>query len=99
MSIFARAFAYCRKHHVSFDDMASRLATIDWHLLDCEREDLPDDPTQFMSAVQKAVLTMWAHMIAVFENGYRVRTSAAEVDEAWRKMEAQLFAKNADKAA
>ena len=99
MSIFARAFVYCRKHNVSFDDMASRLATIDWHLLDCEREDLPDDPTKYMTAVQKAVLPMWAHMIAVFENGYRVRTSAAEVDEAWRKMEAQLFAKNADKAA
>ncbi len=52
-----------------------------------------------MSAVQKAVLPMWAHMIAIFENGYRVRTSAAEVDEVWRKMEVQLFAKNADKAA
>jgi hypothetical protein len=72
---------------------------VDWHLLNCEREDLTDDPSQFMSAVQKAVLPMWAHMIAVFENGYRVRTSAAEVDEAWRKMEAQLFAKNAEKAA
>jgi hypothetical protein len=99
MSIFARAFVYCRNYQVSFDDMASRLATVDWHLLNQEREDLPNDPTQYMSAVQKAVLPMWAHMIAVFENGYRVRTSAAEVDEAWRKMEAQLFATNADKAA
>ena len=65
-----RAFVYCRKHNVSFDDMASRLATIDWHLLDCERAGTcRTTRRKYMTAVQKAVLPMWAHMIAVFENG------------------------------
>src|SRR5262249_54023144 len=36
MAIFARAFLHCKNRAVSFDAMAERLATVDWHVLKCE---------------------------------------------------------------
>jgi DGQHR domain-containing protein len=91
MAIFARAYLYCREHEVDFDKMALLLATIDWHLLNVERGELPKEPSLYAGAVQKAVLPMWAHLLAIGEAGYRVRSSSEDAERAWDKIRAQLF--------
>ena len=99
VAIFARAFLYCQEHGVSFKDMALKLATLDWHLLSREREELPREPSLYAGAVQQAVLPMWAHLVAFSEAGYRIRSSSEDANTAWSKIEAQLFGEKADKAA
>jgi len=99
MAIFARAFLYCHEHNVDFNKMAAALATIDWHLLNVEREELPKEPTLYAGAVQRAVLPMWAHLLAVGEAGYRVRSSSEDAERAWEKIRSQLFEHDQDQAA
>jgi hypothetical protein len=99
MAIFARAYLYCREHGVDFDMMAAQLATIDWHVLQCEREELPKEPSLYAGAVQKAALPMWAHLLAVGEAGYRIRSSMEDADAAWTKIGAQLFERERGEAA
>jgi hypothetical protein len=95
MAIFARAFLHCHQHEVSFDDMAQALAKVDWHVLSCEREELPqDDPERYVAAVYKAATPAWAHMLAIGPAGYRVRSSSEDADTAWAKVKAQLFENN-----
>jgi DNA-sulfur modification-associated len=91
MAIFARAYLYCREHDLDFYTMAAQLATIDWHLLSCEREELPKEPALYAGAVQKAALPMWAPLLAVSDAGYRVRSSSEDADGAWSKIQAQLL--------
>lgn len=91
MAIFARAYLFSQKHDIDFDTMAARLGTIDWHLLTCERDQLPKDTASYAQAVQAAAVPTWGHLIAVTETGYRVRSSSEDADTAWGKIEAQLF--------
>jgi hypothetical protein len=65
--------------------MAAKLATIDLHLLACERGDLPQGPT-FGNEVRKNALPLWAHLLVVGESRYRVSSSSVDVDAAWEKM-------------
>jgi DGQHR domain-containing protein len=90
MAIFARAFLYCLEHNIDFEVMAAKLATIDWHLLACERGDLPQGPT-FGNEVRKNALPIWAHLLILGESRYRVSSSSVDVDAAWEKIRAQLF--------
>ena len=90
MAIFARAYLYRRDYDVDFDTMAARLGTIDWHLLTCERDELPKGH-DLRWAVQKAALPMWAHLLAVSDAGYRVRSSSEDADGAWSKIQAGLL--------
>lgn len=85
MAIFARAFLYCKEHNIDFDVMAAKLATIDWHVLACERSDLPTGPT-FGSEVQKNAQPIWAHLLVIGENRYRVSSSSSDADAAWDKI-------------
>lgn len=85
MAIFARAFLYSKLHQIDFDDMAQRLATIDWHLLKCERSDLPSGPT-FGGDVMKNAQPMWANLLVIGESRYRVSSSSIDVDVAWEKI-------------
>ena len=57
------------------------------------------EPALYAGAVQNAVLPMWSHVLATSEDGYRIRSSSADADQAWSKIEAQLFDQKQDKAA
>jgi hypothetical protein len=87
----ARAYLCCREHKIDFDKIAALLATVDWHLLNVERDELPKDPTLYAGAVQNAVLPLWAHMRAVGDATYRVRSSSEDAERAWEKIRDQLF--------
>ena len=76
MAIFARAYLYCREQGMDFDTMAAQLATIDWHVLTCERDELPKEPALYAGAVKDKALPMWGHLLAVGEAGYRIRSSS-----------------------
>ena len=99
MAIFARAFLYCQEHEIDFETMAAELATIDWHVLSIERESLPNDPLLYAGAVRDAVLPTWAHLLAVGDTGYRIRSSSEDADGAWTKIHAQLFGNKKELAA
>lgn len=85
MAVFARAFLHCRENEVDFDQMAEKLATIDWHVLKCERSDLPNGPT-FGSEVRRNAQPIWAHLLIIGENRYRVSSSSIDADAAWKKI-------------
>jgi hypothetical protein len=86
MAIFARAFLYCKENDLDFDDMAQRLAKIDWHILDCERAELPSGPT-FGDEVRSHADPIWSHLLVIGDNRYRVSSSSADADAAWGKIE------------
>jgi DGQHR domain-containing protein len=88
MAIFARAFLYCTEHDMDFEVMAAKLATINWHLLTCERDQLPSGP-MYGSEVRKNAQQPWAHLLVVGESRFRVSSSSADVDTAWEKICAQ----------
>jgi DGQHR domain-containing protein len=90
MAIFARAFLYCVEHDLDFEVMAAKLATIDWHLLACERSGLPQGPT-FGNEVRKNAQPLWAHLLIIGEARYRVSSSSVDVDTAWEKISAQVL--------
>jgi hypothetical protein len=89
MAIFARAFLYCVKHNLDFDVMAAKLATVDWHLLDCERSELPAGP--YREALLRSARPIWAPLLVIGEDRYRVSSSAADADAAWSRIVDQLF--------
>jgi DGQHR domain-containing protein len=89
MAIFARAFLYCIDNDTDFDVMASKLGTVNWHVLACERSDLPTGPT-FGPEVLKNAQPLWAHLLIIGETRYRVSSSSVDVDSAWEKLCAQL---------
>jgi hypothetical protein len=90
MAIFARAFLYCLDHDVDFEVMASKLATIEWHLLACERSELPSGPT-FGPEVLKNAQPLWANLLIIGESRYRVSSSSVDVDAVWDKLCAQVL--------
>jgi DGQHR domain-containing protein len=90
MAIFARAYLHCVETGLSFEDMVSRLGTIDWNILSCEKEDLPDGPT-YAGEVQKRASPMWAHLLVIGESRYRISSSSSDADLAWSKLKEQAF--------
>lgn len=90
MAIFARAFLYCLENDMTFDEMAIRLAKIDWHILDCERDELQTGPT-FADDVRKHADPIWQHLLVIGENRYRVSSSSADADAAWDKICLEVF--------
>jgi hypothetical protein len=90
MAVFARAFLYCKEEEIDYDVMAAKLATIDWHLLSCERAEVRPGPT-FANDVLKAAQPIWAHLLVIGENRYRVGSSSNDADSAWQKIVARLF--------
>jgi hypothetical protein len=93
MAVFARAFLHCKEEDIDYDVMAAKLATIEWHLLACERADLPIGPT-FASELQKNAQPIWAHLLVIGENRYRVSSSSSDADAAWDKILRSLFNEN-----
>lgn len=85
MAVFARAFLYCKENDVDFDQMAGKLAAIEWNVLKCERGDLPGGPT-FGSEVRRNARPVWAHLLIIGENRYRISSSSVDADAAWTKI-------------
>lgn len=90
MAVFARAFLYSKEKEIDYDVMAAKLATIDWHLLACERSDLPSGMTH-SSELKKNAQPIWAHLLVIGENRYRVSSSSIDADAAWEKILGTLF--------
>src|SRR5260370_35029515 len=90
MAIFARAFLYWVEPHLDFNAMAAKLSTIDWHLLDRERSELPAGP-EFRDALLRAARPIWAPLLVIGEDRYRVSSSSADADAAWSRIVDQLF--------
>jgi hypothetical protein len=67
LAIFARAFLYCKEHGLDYDVMASKLALIEWHLLNCEKSDLPANDPSYKTEVYKNAQPLWAHLLVVGE--------------------------------
>ena len=97
LAIFARAFLFCKETGMDFDDVAERLSRIDWHLLDCERGELPEDYT-FGEAVNKHAKPIWSHLLVIGERRYRVSSSSKDADAAWAKISAAVLANPAEAA-
>jgi hypothetical protein len=85
MSIFARAFLHAKENDIDFDEIAERLAKIDWHILDCERAELTTGPT-FGEEVRRHADPIWNHLLVIGDNRYRVSSSSADADAAWTKI-------------
>jgi DGQHR domain-containing protein len=87
MAVFARAFLNCIKEGMDFDTMACQLATIHWHVLKCEKSELPDprEPT-YSSALDIHAHELWAHLLVRRESGFRISSSSSEADLAWKKI-------------
>ena len=90
MSIFARAYLHCIVEGVEFAQMAAKLGTLDWNLLDCERSDLPSGPTYAME-VTKHSRPMWAHLLVIGESRYRISSSSVDADTAWKRIGERVF--------
>jgi len=90
MAIFARAYLHCIEQEIEFDTVAAKLAKIDWHLLDCEKHELPQGD-EYQHGVRQRAKPMWAHLLVIGESKYRVSSSQGDADAAWDKIKAQML--------
>ena len=90
MAIFARAFLYCIDNDLDFEEMAKKLATIDWHILDAKRTSLKRD-LSYASDVRTHADPIWQHLLVIGENRYRVSSSSVDADAAWQKICIVIF--------
>lgn len=97
MAMFARAFLHCKMQDVDFGVMASKLGTVNWNLLDCERSELPLGPT-YSNEVFKHAEPLWRHLLVIGEGRYRISSSSTDADEAWLKI-CTMLGLNADDTA
>jgi hypothetical protein len=91
MAIFARAYLHCIENEMDFDMIATKLADVDWNILDCEKDQLPTGE-DFQAGVRQHAKPMWGHLLVVSESKYRVSSSQGDADGAWDKIKAQIFA-------
>jgi DNA-sulfur modification-associated len=96
MSIFARAFVHAKQNELTYEAVAKRLALVDWHLLDCEKDDLPDPMTDqgrdvFADEVRRHLNPIWTSMLVIGESRYRIGSSNEEANQAWERIKARHF--------
>ena len=96
MSLLARAFIHAKEFGMSYSDVAQRLGQVDWHLLDIEKDDLPNPETDegrqtFAAEVKKHVLPVWGSMVIIGESRYKIGSSNAEANGAWERIKAKFF--------
>ena len=65
MSLFALAFLDCKRHGIGLQEMAQRLGTLDWHMLDCERSELANDGLPFAEAVKAHMRPEWSSLLVL----------------------------------
>jgi hypothetical protein len=91
MSLFALAFLYCKRYGISLKQMAERLGTLDWHMLDCERSSLASSDVPFAEAVMAHVRPEWSGLLQLGETRYRISSKMADAEIAWFRISAKLF--------
>jgi hypothetical protein len=104
LSVLARAFVHAKDVGMEFDEMAKTLSRVDWHLLDCERDQLPNTGTvegrrDFAAAVQKHLNPLWSSMLIIGEMRYKIASSAPQINDAWERIIDTYHLKVAAKAA
>ncbi len=90
MAIFARAFLSCKEEGMGFDEMAARLAKIDWHVLKCEKGSILLGPSYAKDVLDNAQ-PIWSHLIVMRDSGYRISSSSNDADAAWKKIREEIF--------
>lgn len=90
MAIFARAFLFCKEEKMEFDEMAAKLAMIDWHVLTCEKGSILLGPS-YAKEVLDSAQPIWSHLIVMRESGYRISSSSNDADMAWKKIRNEIF--------
>ena len=96
MSLFARAFIYAKENQLKFEEVAKKLALVDWHLLDCERNSLPDPSTEdgretFAVEVRRHTNPIWSSLLVVGEARYKIDSSNEEVNAAWERIKTRYL--------
>jgi hypothetical protein len=76
--------------------MTAKLATIDWHLLGCEGGDIA--PVRPSRAIPENAQPIWAHLLVIGENRYRVGSSSNDADGAWQKIVDKLLGEHREAA-
>jgi hypothetical protein len=97
MAIFARAFLHCVEHDVGFEEMAAKLGTVEWHLLNRERSEVPQG-TQYREQLLSAAEPIWAPLLVIGEDRYRVSSSSADADIVWSRIHDKLFERDREAA-
>jgi hypothetical protein len=99
MSLLARAFVHVKQYGLptmaGYVDMATKLGMVDWFLLDCERDQLPDSETEagrliYAEEVRKHTNPLWASMMVIGESRYRIGSSSEEANQAWSRVLAKI---------
>jgi DGQHR domain-containing protein len=90
MAIFARAFLFCKEEGMGFDEMAARLAKIDWHVLKCEKGSILLGPSYAKDVLDNAQ-PIWSHLIVMRDSGYRISSSSNDANAAWKKIREEIF--------
>jgi hypothetical protein len=90
-----RAFVHCKEYDWKFEKMAKALGKLDWHLLDCERADLPNPETDegritFAEKVRAHTNPVWASLVVVGESRYKIGASNDEANAAWARILAKI---------
>ena len=99
--MFARAYLFCVRHDISFRDMAEALATLDWHALDCGRDEIPadDDPDAYYQAVMAHANPVWRPLIVIKARRYKISSSTIDANVCWDHIARALFPGQAAMAA
>lgn len=99
LSLFALAFLDCKRRGISLKEMAQRLGTLDWHILDCERSSLASGDVLFAEAVMAHVRPEWSSLLQLGETRYRISSKMADAEIAWIRISAKLFPEHHPRAA
>lgn len=98
LAIFARAFIHCIKRDMPYDEMASKLAEVNWSILiDCEKKKLKDDdegtflPSEkspdYAAKVREHANKLWANLLTMTEGrAYRTSMRSTDIELCWKAM-------------
>jgi hypothetical protein len=84
--MFARAYLYCIATEMPFTTMAKVLAKVDWHVLDCERDQIvtdSDDVNIYHASVMKHANPIWRSLLVIKPRRYKISSSSADANACW----------------
>jgi len=84
MALLSRAFLHCLDFHIQFEEISKKLAALDWHVLDCARDNITNEPDYGQNVMAHAN-PLWRSLLVLREGGFRVSSIQSEVDKAWKR--------------
>jgi len=90
MSLFARAFVHCKKHRIDYELMAERLSKLDWHMLDRERSEIPQEAPNYTELLIRAARPTWAPLLVIGEHRYRI-SAGGGANATWERIYAEVL--------